>query len=346
MRVSGTMKAAVLRNFGEELVLEEKPIPTPKAGEVLVKVCASGLCSSDLHIQDGIIGTVQVPYTPGHELAGVIVDVGDGVSEERIGDHIAGIIDICCKTCEFCRSGRTNLCRGLIRIGFERDGSHEEYVCIPAENAIKVADDIPFEQLTGIPDAVGCMYNALKNQAKVRAGQTVLIMGVGGLGMNGIQIAKHMGAVVYATSRQDEKLEIAKQMGADAVINTKNVDLRDVVERLTEGLGVDVILDNIGLEWSVNQAVCMVKPGGKVIVVGYVAPEFKVNYQEIMKLEKEIIGMRGLRKSDFLEVADLVSRGILKPYVYRTMPFDKINEGLRMLRCGEAKGRIVVTMND
>jgi len=341
-----TMKAAVLKHFGEELVLEEKPIPVPRKGEVLVKVRASGLCSSDLHIQDGIIGSVKVPYTPGHELAGEIAAVGEGVSSSRIGEHIAGVIDICCGKCEFCRSGRTNLCRSLVRIGFERDGSHEEYVCIPADNAIAVSKEIPFEKLTGIPDAVGCMYNALKNQARLQPGQTVLIMGVGGLGMNGIQIAKYFGATVFATSRQNDKLEIAREMGADAVINTKETDLRAAVNELTCGMGVDVVLDNIGLEWSVNEGIYMVKPGGKVIVVGYVSPEFRVNYQEVMKLEKEIIGMRGLRRQDFLEVADLVSRGVLTPYVYKVIPFEEINSGLRMLRNGEAKGRIVVKMQE
>ena len=346
MSVSGFMKAAVLQNFGEELVFEEKPIPVPKAGEVLVKVRASGLCSSDLHIQDGMIKTVKIPYTPGHELAGEIADVGEGVSKDRIGEHIAGVIDICCGECEFCRSGRTNLCRSLVRIGFERDGSHEEYVCIPSENAVPVSKDIPFEQLTGIPDAVGCMYNALKNRAMVKPGQRVLIMGVGGLGMNAIQIAKYFGATVYATSRQQSKLDIALEMGADAVINTRETDLRTAVDELTGGLGVDAVLDNIGLEWSINQGIFLVKPGGKVIVVGYVNPDFRVDYQEVMKYEKEIIGMRGMRRSDFDEVADLVSRGILKPYVYKTIPFARINEGLRMLRSGEAKGRIVVTMQD
>ena len=194
---------------------ELEQVPGP--GEVLVKVRASGLCVSDIHIQDGKVGTVHLPYTPGHEMAGVIVAVGKGVDPARIGEHISAAIDIICGECEFCRTGRTNLCRSLVRIGFERDGSHEEYCVIPAKNAFTVAPTIPFEEITGIPDAVGCMYNGLKNQAKLGIGQTLLILGVGGLGMNAIQIAKLMGATVGQGNVAMHAARCAKRLGAENV---------------------------------------------------------------------------------------------------------------------------------
>ena len=194
---------------------ELEQVPGP--GEVLVKVRASGLCVSDIHIQDGKVGTVHLPYTPGHEMAGVIVAVGKGVDPARIGEHISAAIDIVCGECEFCRTGRTNLCRSLVRIGFERDGSHEEYCVIPAKNAFTVAPTIPFEEITGIPDAVGCMYNGLKNQAKLGIGQTLLILGVGGLGMNAIQIAKLMGATVGQGNVAMDAARCAKRLGAENV---------------------------------------------------------------------------------------------------------------------------------
>ena len=194
---------------------ELEQVPGP--GEVLVKVRASGLCVSDIHIQDGKVGTVHLPYTPGHEMAGVIVAVGKGVDPARIGEHISAAIDIICGECEFCRTGRTNLCRSLVRIGFERDGSHEEYCVIPAKNAFTVAPTIPFEEITGIPDAVGCMYNGLKNQAKLGIGQTLLILGVGGLSMNAIQIAKLMGATVGQGNVAMDAARCAKRLGAENV---------------------------------------------------------------------------------------------------------------------------------
>ena len=150
-------------------------------------------------------------------MAGVIVAVGKGVDPARIGEHISAAIDIICGECEFCRTGRTNLCRSLVRIGFERDGSHEEYCVIPAKNAFTVAPTIPFEEITGIPDAVGCMYNGLKNQVKLGIGQTLLILGVGGLGMNAIQIAKLMGATVGQGDVAMHAARCAKRLGAENV---------------------------------------------------------------------------------------------------------------------------------
>lgn len=338
------MKAAVLKEFNKPLVIEEVDIPKPGCGEVLVKVMASGLCSSDLHIQDGMISTVKVPYTPGHEMAGVVAEVGEGVTQVKVGDHVTAAIDVICGHCKYCRTGRTNLCKSLVRIGFERDGSHGEYCVIPEENALKVADWVPFEQITGIPDAIGCMYNAIKNRAKVKPGDRVLILGTGGLGMNAIQIAKVFGAEVYATSRQQEKIEISLSMGADAGINTKVQDLKEEIIRLTNGEMCDVVIDNIGIKSSINDALSVVCPGGKVIVSGYVDEYFEANYQDIMKFEKEILGMRGMTRQDMIEVIRLVENKKIIPYVYKKIPFENINEGLQMLRDGSAKGRVVLVM--
>lgn len=338
------MKAAVLKEFGSPLVIEEKEIPSPGPNQVLVKVRASGLCVSDIHIQDGIIGTVKLPYTPGHEMAGVVAEVGEGVDNVAVGDHITAAIDIICGRCRYCRTGRTNLCTSLVRIGFERDGAHEEYCVIPAENAFKVADFIPFEQVTGLPDAVGCMYNAIKNQANIRPGQRVLILGAGGLGMNAIQLAKVFGAQVFATSRQADKIRIAMEMGVDAAINTREQELEEEIRRLTGGEMCDAVIDNIGIKGSINQALKLTAPGGKVIVAGYNDPYFEADYQDVMKFEKEIIGMRGMTRQDLAEVIRLVESQRIVPYVYQTLPFKEINEGLSMLRDGRAKGRVVLMM--
>lgn len=247
--------------------------------------------------------------------------------------------------CKYCRTGRTNLCEKLVRIGFERDGSHEEYCIIPEENAFKVADWIPFEQVTGFPDAVGCMYNAIKNVAKVKPGERVLILGVGGLGMNAIQLARIFGAEVFATSRRTEKLEIAKQMGADHVINTKTENLAERIKEITGGEMLDVVIDNIGIRDSINDSLKLVCAGGRVIVTGYYDPQFVTDYQDIMKFEKQILGMRGMTRQDLAEVIRLVENHRMTPYVYKTMPFEKINEALQEMRDGKALGRIVLLMN-
>ena len=340
------MKAAVLREFGKPLTIEEKAVPEPGPGEVLVKVKASGLCVSDLHIQDGLIGTVRLPYTPGHEMAGEIAAVGPGVTRVKIGDHITAAIDLVCGSCRYCLSGRTNLCRSLKRIGFERDGSHQEYCVIPEENAFPVADWIPFDQVTGLPDAVGCMYNAIKNRAQVGPGSRLLILGTGGLGMNAIQLAKIFGAEVYATSRQKAKLDMVLEMGANGVIDTSCQDLEQEIGRLTGGEMCDAVIDNIGIKDSINQALKVTAPGGRVIVCGYQYPYFIADYQDVMKFEKEIVGLRGMTRQDLKEVIRLVESRKIAPFVYQTIPFEAINEGLQMLRTGAAKGRVVLKMEE
>lgn len=344
--MEGKMKAAFLREFHKGLSVEETDIPIPGPDEVLVKIKASGLCASDLHIIDGILPTVKVNYIPGHEMAGVICQLGENVKEFQLGQHMVAAIDVICGHCRFCRTGQTHLCRALKRIGFEMNGSHEEYAVVPKHNVFPIADWVPFEQAAVIPDAVTCMYHAIKDKGQVAAGDRIMILGVGGLGLQGIQIAKYFGAEVYATSRQDRKLEIAKTFGADAVINTAKQNLEEEIARLTGGEMCDVIFDNIGIHSSIEQALKMLRPGGKVVVVGYNDPEFEANYQGIVIKEKEIIGIRGSSRQNLVETIRLVEKGIVKPYIYKTYHLDEINEALDQLRHGASLGRTAIVFDE
>lgn len=339
------MKAAFLREFHKGLSIEETDIPRPGPGEVLIKVMASGLCASDLHIIDGILPTVKTNYIPGHEMAGIVWELGENVTDLKVGQHMVAAIDVLCGHCRFCRTGQTHLCRELVRIGFERNGSHEEYCVIPKDSVFPINESIPFEQAAIIPDAVVCMYHAIKDKGQVTAGDRVLILGVGGLGLQGIQIAKHFGAEVYATSRQDKKLEIAKQFGADVVINTTKCDLEEEIMKITEGEQCDVVFDNIGIKSSIESCLRILRPGGKVVVVGYNDPTLEVNYQQIVIKEKEIIGIRGSSRQNLVDAIRMVEKGIVKPYIYKTYKLEEINEALDQLRNGTSLGRTVVVFD-
>lgn len=343
--MNGKMKAAFLREFHHGLSLEETDIPTPGPDEVLVKVKASGLCASDLHIIDGILPTVKLNYTPGHEMAGIVWELGENVTGLEKGQHVVAAIDVICGKCRFCRTGQTHLCRSLKRLGFELNGSHEEYAVVPKDNLFPIDESIPFEQAAVIPDAVVCMYHAIKDKGQVTAGDRVLILGVGGLGLQGIQIAKHFGAEVYATSRQDKKLELAKEFGADVVINTSKCDLKEEITKITGGEQCDVIFDNIGIKSSIEDSLKMLRPGGKIIAVGYSDPAFEANYQEVVIKEKEIIGIRGSSRQNLVEAIRMVEKGIVKPYIYKTYKLEEINEALDQLRHGGSLGRTVVVFD-
>ncbi|MDR3231586.1 MAG: alcohol dehydrogenase catalytic domain-containing protein [Synergistaceae bacterium] len=336
------MKAAVLREFHRPLSLEEREIPSPGDGEVLVKVRASGLCVSDLHIQDGMIASTPLPHVPGHETAGEVAALGENVRNFSVGDHVIVGIDVTCGECRFCRTGRGNLCKNLKRTGFELDGGHAEYVTARREQLFKIDHAVPFAEACIIPDAVACMYHAIKAQAGVRAGDRALILGAGGLGMQGIRILKYFGAETWCTSRQKAKLDLARSLGADHALDSTAATLVAEIERMTDGEMCDVVFDNIGIASSVQTSLGLIRPGGKVVVVGYNDPAFTVGYQDLVIREKEVIGIRGSTRQEIAEVVRLAERGKIKPFVWRTIPFEEINEGLNALRKGESMGRTVV----
>jgi 2-desacetyl-2-hydroxyethyl bacteriochlorophyllide A dehydrogenase len=336
------MKAAVIHEYHRPVSIDDVPIPSPGPHEVVVRVGGSGLCASDLHILEGMVGTVKLPFTPGHELAGVVFETGSQAHRFEPGDRVVGAIDILCGSCRFCRTGRGNLCANLTRMGFERNGAHAEYTVIPEDNLIKIPDSIPFEQAAIIPDAVACMLRAIKVQGNVRLGDRVIILGIGGLGMQGVQIAKLSGASVYCTSRTPRKLEMALGLGADVAMNPLDVDVETEVMRLTEGDGCDVVFDNVGVSESMDLAMKLCRRGGRIVVVGWSAPSFSISFQDIIMREKEIVGTRASTRQDLIEAVRLVGEGKVTPLVTDVFPLADINRALEKLAAGKILGRGVL----
>lgn len=345
---NGKMRAAVLREFGKPLLVEEMEIPVPGVDEVLVKIRASGLCVTDLHIQDGIIKSVQLPYIPGHEMAGVVVALGERLKNPhlKVGQHVVCGVDIVCGICSLCRMGRENLCRSRVRVGFERNGSHGEYAVVPSRNLFPIADDVPFEQAAILPDAVACMYHAIHSQAVVTRGTKVLFYGCGGLALQGVQIAKHLGAEVYAAARTDAKLEKARELGSTYTINTRRENLEERIFQLTEGEQCDVIFDLVGHTDTPDELLRCLRPGGKLIALAYAEPNFRLNCQELVIKEKEILGLRGSTRQDLIDSIALVEQGVIAPYVSAAYRLEQINEALEDLRACRGLGRSVLLFDE
>ena len=200
------MRAIVIERYGGtfKAVTCEEPLPGP--GDVLLRVRASGLCGTDLHLLTGRQCLGDLPRIIGHEFAGDVAKLGEGVTNWRPCDRVTAAIDVLCDSCRYCRSGETQLCTSMQRIGFERDGGHADYVAVPAANLVALPDHISYEVAAILPDAVACMYHCLIHLGRVGPGQRVLILGVGGLGIHGVQIARLAGADVITTSRQPERL--------------------------------------------------------------------------------------------------------------------------------------------
>ena len=336
------MRALVVARYGSRRETADRPIPRPGPGEVLVRVRASGLCGTDLHLCSGRMPLGDLPRIVGHETAGEIVAFGSATEGWAVGDRVVVAIDVVCGRCRHCLGGQTQRCTDMQRIGFERDGGHAEYVAVPAGNLIRLPESLGYEAAAILPDAVACMYHSLICQGRVRPGQTVLILGAGGLGIHGVQVARLAGASVIATSRRTERLRLAAHYGAVAVNPTTEV-LADVVMTHTRGEGVDVVADNIGTRASVREALNLLRPGGKLLLVAYLDETLEVPTIPLFKPEREIIGCRGASRQDLVDVVQLTAAGRLEPVIGARFPLAEAEKAVARLESGHVVGRIVLT---
>ncbi|HSM24323.1 MAG TPA: zinc-binding dehydrogenase [Anaerolineaceae bacterium] len=337
-----TMLAVAVSQYETQLERIDAPVPTPKQDEVLIQVHASGLCSTDIHLLNGRQSLGNLPRILGHETAGEIVSLGDNVTNWQIGDRVVVAIDVVCGNCEHCHSGNTQRCQHKTRIGFERDGGHAEYVTVPAKNLVLLPTNISYKEASILPDAVACMYHCLVTQGQLRVNQKIVILGIGGLGIHGIQIARLAGAEVVATSRRDHRLLAAKEFGAIPV-NTLKEDLTAVVNDFTDGVGADIVADCIGTTASIKEGLSLLRPGGKLLVIAYIDEMFQVPSIPLFSLEKEIIGCRGSTKQELMDVVKLVSTGKLQTVIGAEFPLSQIHQAVDLLEAGDMLGRIVLT---
>jgi 2-desacetyl-2-hydroxyethyl bacteriochlorophyllide A dehydrogenase len=336
------MKAAVLEAYHQPLAIREVEVPPPGPEEVTLEVRACGLCMTDIHLQEGRIPTVRLPLTPGHEFAGVVVALGDNTSGVALGDRVVTCVDVGCRRCDFCLRGETTRCVSLTRLGFERAGGMAERVNVPAANLERLADGIPFEKAAIIPDAVVSMFRGLRTAGGVGAGSVVAILGTGGLGMQGVKIAKLLGAHVTCTDRIDAKLERARALGADCVINT---DRDEFVATARARVGpFDVVVDTIGQGRSLLDAVRACRNGGRVVALGYVDPTLEIPSYEITIKEKQVVGSRAASRSEFRDVVRLVNAGRLDPDVGERIPAARVNQALDDLKHGRFLTRSVLIL--
>ncbi|HUI71113.1 MAG TPA: alcohol dehydrogenase catalytic domain-containing protein, partial [Spirochaetia bacterium] len=221
------MKAVVFEGPGRaKIQATAEPVPVP--GSVVVKLEASGLCATDRDIIKGH-PPVEVHRILGHQGAGRVAFLGKGAKSLRVDDRVVISIDVPCGVCPRCTEGRTNICASLKRIGFELDGTHADYVVVPERNLVKLPEEIPFDQGCILADAVASVYHALVVRAQLKAGERVVLMGIGGVSIHGVQIARLCGAPVLVTSRQPARLQRALTDGATRAVNPETEDVKKAV---------------------------------------------------------------------------------------------------------------------
>ena len=269
--MDGTMKVAVMEGIGK-MGYTRRPIPTPKADEVLVKLEYVGICGSDMHYYEtGAIGdyVVEPPFVLGHEPGGTVVEVGSNVKHLKVGDRVALEPGKTCGRCEFCRQGKYNLCPDVVFFATPPvDGVFQEYAAHEAALCFKLPDNVStLEGALIEPLAVG--FHAA-NQGGAHAGQTAVVMGAGCIGLVSMMALKAQGVSrVYVVDVMAKRLEKALELGADGVINGREEDAVEAVRRLTGGAGCDLVIETAGTEITTRQAIHMTKKGAVIVLVGY-----------------------------------------------------------------------------
>lgn len=340
------MKAAVLRSAdGGALEVMEVPTPSPGPGEVLVRVVGCGMCHTDLHYLDhGVKTFKEPPIILGHEAAGTVEKLGDGSADVAEGDRVLIPAVLSCGTCRYCRRGRENICDNLVMLGNNMDGAYAEFVVVPASQLISVPASIPLERASIIADAVSTPYHAVKHRGRVQAGDIVAVVGCGGVGLNVVQCATLAGARVIAIDVSEQRLDIARTLGAVETVNPNEVERIDKhVRKLTDG-GVDVAFEAIGNPKTMRVAYSLLRRGGRLCVIGYSADEVTLSAAKLMYFELEVVGSLGCGAGEYPEIIGLVEAGRLRLdiIVSGCVPLDDINDGFDRLRRGEGV-RWVVT---
>ena len=337
------MKAVRFYGAGKPLVVEEIEKPKALAADVIVKTKAAGICHTDLHFLDGTLtpwkGTL--PITLGHEIAGEVESVGARVKNIHKGDRVVVNNGIACGKCRYCKMGRENLCENLDQIGFTVDGGYAEYVKVPYESIVKLPKEISYEHGALLPCGVATCYHALFDRAHLRKGETILINGIGGLGSSAIQIEKNAGAKVVAVDVIDEKLEMAKKLGADLTVNAKTEDLASKVKAFTGGRGVDVALELVGRSATLQNALSNLGKTARYAVVGYTKDKLEITPLNLVVMENEIHGVVAYTKSNLKAVVRLAQAGKIRPVIAQRVNLEGVYAALESLRDGSVQGRSV-----
>ncbi len=341
-----SMRAVRFTDHGGTEVIEYGEIPDPDPGddEVLVDVKAGALNHLDVWTRRGLPGVdLEMPHVPGSDAAGVVREVGDDVTRFSEGDRVALLSGVFCGDCEFCRDGEHSLCENFHIIGEHVPGVHAELAAISQENLVAVPEGVDWETAAAAPLVFQTAWRMLRTRAGLRAGESVLVLGAsGGVGHAAVQIADHAGAEVYATGSSESKLAAAREYGADHAIDYTAEDFGERIYELTDGRGVDVVVDHVG-EATYPESLRSLAKGGRLVTCGATTgPNPDAELNRIFWNQLSVIGstMASLRECD--EVLDLVWDGTVEPAIRETLPMSEAARGHEMLEDREGFGKVVV----
>lgn len=334
------MKAAVVTH-NHKVSVEDKEVRALKPGEALVQTEYCGVCHTDLHVKNADFGDVT-GVTLGHEGIGRVIKVGEGVDSLKEGDRvsIAWMFESC-GHCEYCTTGRETLCRDVKNAGYTVDGAMAEQVIVTADYAVKVPENLDPAAASSITCAGVTTYKAVK-VSNIKPGQWIGVFGIGGLGNLALQYAKNVfNAKVVAFDISDDKLDFAKELGADAVVNTKNQDAVEEVNKLTDDKGLDATVITAVAKTPFNQAVDVVKAGARVVAVGLPVEKMDLEIPRLVLDGIEVVGSLVGTRQDLKEAFQFAAEGKVVPKV-QTRELEEINDIFEEMEQGTITGRMVI----
>jgi NADPH:quinone reductase-like Zn-dependent oxidoreductase len=341
------MKAVVIPQYGGPEVLtfvEDAPEPVPGPDEVVLHVHAAGLNHLDLAVRAGIPTLkLTLPHIPGADVAGEVAKLGSEVTGFEAGDRVVANPGLSCGHCEFCLAGEDSLCSDYKILGEHVPGTYAEYVAVPARSLLSIPVDMDWPPAAAAPLVFMTAWRLLITRAAIRPGEDVLILGAGsGVSTAAIQIAKLAGCTVYTTSSSDAKLKRAKELGADVVINYKDMPWGKAVWELTGKRGVDVVLDHVG-EATFKDSVRALRKGGRLVVPGATTGAMaQLDLRYLFWRQLSVLGSTMASQREFEEVMKLVFMGRLKPVVDRIFPLREAAAAHAYLEKAEQFGKVVL----
>jgi propanol-preferring alcohol dehydrogenase len=340
------LRAALLHEYKSPLKVEDVAEPRIGENDALIRVRVCGVCFSDVKLWNGKAPQrPTLPHILGHEISGTVAKVGKNVSSVNEGDKVIVYLYDTCDKCMACKTGKDNHCINMgPLVGFNRPGAYAEYVSVPSKNVFKIPNNLDLTQAALLPDAVITPYHAIVEKAQVRFNDTAMIVGMGGLGLNSLQILKLLGARVFSVSRTESKLDMAKKLGADAIINSKSTYVIEEIKRLTDGYGVDFVFDTVATAETIEQDVKSLKRGGKAVLLAYDSDPTPIVTRNLMIGLASIQSTRGGTRQNLRDLIRLASEGKLRSIVTHEYSLDEANAALTKLSQGDVTGRVALKL--
>ena len=335
------MRAVRFHEVGRPPQVEELDPLRPGPGEVLIDVAAAGVCGTELHFLDGLLAPARTPITLGHEVAGIVAEVGDGVGDVAVGERVAVHYLHACGRCRWCRSGDDHLCDAPLGfLAFATDGGFAEQVVVPASAAVPVPQEVDLATAAVLCCSGTTALHAV-DVAGVGSGATAVVYGVGGVGLALVQVLREAGVRSIAVARNAERLALARDLGADVTVDAAGEDVVEAIREATAGAGADVVFELVGTQETSGNALASLAKRGTLVYVGYSFDRIPLNPLSLVVPEQRIVTSVGNRRSELVAALDLAARGRLRAAVTEH-PLADAPRVLEDLRAGRVVGRAVL----